>query len=202
MSGELPDWYERDLTGTFKVSVASVFLLHGDIHGLFPNPDADTEPDAWLRGLRTAPLLILCLSDKEAYLDRYAALFTEGETSFTEPARSRDHTERFLMGARVPFERSGTTVRLSQCDELELEDIYVPADPSSAAFFVTAAAIIAGSRIVLRDVGLNWTRTAFFQIARRMGASSTARVSGSSARRVSPAAPTRSRSPPAPIDEG
>src|SRR5437763_6497853 len=35
--------------------------------------DADTEPDAWLRGLRTAPLLILCLSDKEAYLDRYAA---------------------------------------------------------------------------------------------------------------------------------
>jgi 3-phosphoshikimate 1-carboxyvinyltransferase len=70
----------------------------------------------------------------------------------------------------VPFERDGTTVRIWQCDELELEEVHVPADPSSAAFFVTAAAIVAGSRIVLEDVGLNWTRTAFFQIAQRMGA--------------------------------
>ena len=45
MSDELPDWYERDLTGAFKASVASVFLLHGDIHGLFPNPDVEAEPD-------------------------------------------------------------------------------------------------------------------------------------------------------------
>jgi 3-phosphoshikimate 1-carboxyvinyltransferase len=99
-----------------------------------------------------------------------AGLMADGTTSFTEPTRSRDHTERFLMGARVPFERHGTTVRVWQCDELELEEIHVPADPSSAAFFVTAAAIVAGSRIVLQDVGLNWTRTAFFQIAQRMGA--------------------------------
>jgi 3-phosphoshikimate 1-carboxyvinyltransferase len=74
------------------------------------------------------------------------------------------------MGARVPFERDGSTVRVRQCDELELEEVHVPADPSSAAFFVTAAAIVSGSRLVLEDVGLNWTRTAFFQIARRMGA--------------------------------
>src|SRR4051794_2835120 len=99
-----------------------------------------------------------------------AGLMADGETSFTEPTRSRDHTERFLMGAQVPFSREGTTVRVSQTDELELEDMYVPADPSSAAFFVTAAAIVPGSRIVLEDVGLNWTRTAFFQIADRMGA--------------------------------
>src|SRR4051794_1001830 len=99
-----------------------------------------------------------------------AGLLADGSTSFTEPTRSRDHTERFLMRARVPFERDGTTVRVSQTDELELDDVQVPADPSSAAFFVTAASIIAGSRIVLEDVGLNWTRTAFFQIADRMGA--------------------------------
>jgi 3-phosphoshikimate 1-carboxyvinyltransferase len=99
-----------------------------------------------------------------------AGLMAGGTTSFTEPTRSRDHTERFLRGARVPFERDGTTVRVWQCDELELEHVHVPADPSSAAFFVTAAAIVAGSRLVLRDVGLNWTRTAFFQIAQRMGA--------------------------------
>jgi 3-phosphoshikimate 1-carboxyvinyltransferase len=99
-----------------------------------------------------------------------AGLMAGGTTSFTEPTRSRDHTERFLTGARVPFERNGNTVRVWQCDELELEEIHVPADPSSASFFVTAAAIVTGSRIVLEDVGLNWTRTAFFQIARRMGA--------------------------------
>jgi 3-phosphoshikimate 1-carboxyvinyltransferase len=99
-----------------------------------------------------------------------SGLMADGSTSFTEPTRSRDHTERFLMGAQVPFERDGTTVRVWQCDELELEDIHVPADPSSAAFFVTAAAIVPNSRIVLQDVGLNWTRTAFFQIAQRMGA--------------------------------
>jgi 3-phosphoshikimate 1-carboxyvinyltransferase len=99
-----------------------------------------------------------------------AGLLADGSTSFTEPTRSRDHTERFLMGAQVPFERDGTAVRVRPCDELELGDIRVPADPSSAAFFVTAAALVDGSRIVLEDVGLNWTRTAFFRIAQRMGA--------------------------------
>jgi 3-phosphoshikimate 1-carboxyvinyltransferase len=99
-----------------------------------------------------------------------AGLMADGSTSFTEPTLSRDHTERFLRGARVPFVREGTTVRVWQCDELELEDLHVPADPSSAAFFVTAAALVPNSRIVLNDVGLNWTRTAFFQIAQRMGA--------------------------------
>jgi 3-phosphoshikimate 1-carboxyvinyltransferase len=99
-----------------------------------------------------------------------AGLLADGDTTFTEPTRSRDHTERFLMRAGVPFSRDGNKVCVSQTDELELDEIAVPADPSSAAFFVTAAAIIEGSRIVLEDVGLNWTRTAFFQIAQRMGA--------------------------------
>jgi 3-phosphoshikimate 1-carboxyvinyltransferase len=99
-----------------------------------------------------------------------AGLLAEGDTTFTEPTRSRDHTERFLMRAGVPFSRDGNKVCVSQTDELELDEIAVPADPSSAAFFVTAAAIIEGSRIVLEDVGLNWTRTAFFRIAQRMGA--------------------------------
>src|SRR4051794_5511673 len=99
-----------------------------------------------------------------------AGMLADGSTSFTEPTRSRDHTERFLRGARVPFERDGMTLRVSQTDELELEDVHVPADPSSAAFFVTAAALVPSSRIVLANVGLNWTRTAFFRIASRMGA--------------------------------
>ena len=98
-----------------------------------------------------------------------AGLLASGQTSVTEPAQSRDHTERMLARARVPFERDGLTVRVSATDELELDEITVPADPSSAAFHATAAAIVPRSRIVLGGVGLNWTRTAFFRILERMG---------------------------------
>ena len=98
-----------------------------------------------------------------------AGLLAGGQTSVTEPAQSRDHTERMLARARVPFERDGLRVRVSATDELELDEIIVPADPSSAAFHAAAAAIVPRSRIVLRGVGLNWTRTAFFRILERMG---------------------------------
>jgi len=55
-------------------------------------------------------------------------------------------------------------------DELELDEIVVPGDPSSAAFVVAAAALVSGSRVVVKGVGLNWTRTGFLRIAERMGA--------------------------------
>jgi 3-phosphoshikimate 1-carboxyvinyltransferase len=99
-----------------------------------------------------------------------AGLLASGRTSVTETTRSRDHTERMLCRARVPFERDGQTVWVSQVDELELDDVDVPGDPSSAAFLATAAAIVPGSRIVIENVCLNWTRTGFFRIAQRMGA--------------------------------
>ena len=99
-----------------------------------------------------------------------AGLMAEGSTRYAEPAQSRDHTERILLRSRVPFERDDDWLCVAQTDELELDDVIVPGDPSSAAFFVAAAAIVPGSRIVVQDVGLNWTRTAFFRIAERMGA--------------------------------
>jgi 3-phosphoshikimate 1-carboxyvinyltransferase len=99
-----------------------------------------------------------------------AGMLAEGETTVTEPHQSRDHTERFLRRSRVPFERDGLTLRVAQVDELELDEITVPGDPSSAAPFVAAALLVAGSRIVVSGVGLNWTRTGFFRIAQRMGA--------------------------------
>src|SRR5439155_3190117 len=55
-------------------------------------------------------------------------------------------------------------------DELELDRVVVPGDPSSAAFLAAAACIVPGSRLVLQETGLNWTRTGFFRIASRMGA--------------------------------
>jgi 3-phosphoshikimate 1-carboxyvinyltransferase len=88
----------------------------------------------------------------------------------TEPLPTRDHTERILRRARVPVPRAGNTVRVAPVDELELEHVVVPGDPSSAAFLAAAACVVSGSRIVLQDMALNWTRTGFFRIARRMGA--------------------------------
>jgi 3-phosphoshikimate 1-carboxyvinyltransferase len=98
-----------------------------------------------------------------------AGLLADGSTTVDEGSQSRDHTERMLRRARAPVERNGLRVTVSQVDELELEEIVVPGDPSSAAFVVAAATLVSGSRVVLEGVGLNWTRTGFFRIAERMG---------------------------------
>jgi len=99
-----------------------------------------------------------------------AGMLAEGRTSVTEAFPSRDHTERMLAGARAGFEREGATARINQVDELELDEITVPGDPSSAAFIVAAACLVPRSRVLVQDVGLNWTRSGFLRIAQRMGA--------------------------------
>ena len=100
-----------------------------------------------------------------------AGLLAEGETCVREPHPSRDHTERMLLGAQARFaRREDGFVCISHLDELELGEVTVPGDPSSAAFWVAAATIIPDSRIVIESVGLNWTRAGFFRIAEQMGA--------------------------------
>ena len=99
-----------------------------------------------------------------------AGMLAAGSTTLTEISQSRDHTERILCRSRVPFERDGLKITVAQVDELELDEITVPGDPSSAAFLVAAACLVPGSRVVISDVALNWTRTGFFRIAQRMGA--------------------------------
>jgi 3-phosphoshikimate 1-carboxyvinyltransferase len=99
-----------------------------------------------------------------------AGMLADGSTTVSEGAQSRDHTERLLRRARVPFERDGLRLTVSQVDELELDEIVVPGDPSSAAFVIAAATLVSGSRVVVKGVDLNWTRTGFLRIAARMGA--------------------------------
>jgi 3-phosphoshikimate 1-carboxyvinyltransferase len=99
-----------------------------------------------------------------------AGMFASGSTTVRERAPSRDHTERLLRRARAPFERDGERISVAQVDELELDRLLVPGDPSSAAFVMAAAILVGGSRVVVKDVGLNWTRTGFLRIAKRMGA--------------------------------
>jgi 3-phosphoshikimate 1-carboxyvinyltransferase len=98
-----------------------------------------------------------------------AGLVADGATTVTEPIPSRDHTERMLARAGVTIHRHGRHVTVANCDELELEDVHVPGDLSSAAFVITAGLVVAGSRLVIRDVGVNWTRTGFLRIVERMG---------------------------------
>jgi 3-phosphoshikimate 1-carboxyvinyltransferase len=97
-----------------------------------------------------------------------AALAADGTTTVGEPARSRDHTERMLMRAGVTIHRNGRHVTIVNADELVLEHVAVPSDPSSAAYAITAGVLVGGSRLLIRDVGVNWTRTGFLRILRRM----------------------------------
>ena len=98
-----------------------------------------------------------------------AALVADGATTVKEPIMSRDHTERMLARAGVTIHRNGRHVTVANIDELELEDIVVPGDPSSAAFPITAGVLVPRSRLVVRNVGVNWTRTGFLRILERMG---------------------------------
>ena len=98
-----------------------------------------------------------------------AGLLADGATTVHEPIPSRDHTERMLAAAGVTIHRNGRRVTVGNADELELEDLTIPGDPSSAAFMVTAGLLVPGSRLVVDDVGVNWTRTGFLRIVERMG---------------------------------
>ncbi|NLV20834.1 MAG: 3-phosphoshikimate 1-carboxyvinyltransferase [Syntrophomonadaceae bacterium] len=98
-----------------------------------------------------------------------AGLYAKGETSVTEPAQSRDHTERMLAGFGADIRTDGLTAVIRP-GELSAQQVLVPGDISSAAFFLTAAAIIPGANITVRKLGLNSTRTGIIEVLEAMGA--------------------------------
>lgn len=102
-----------------------------------------------------------------------AGLYAEGETSVTEPRPTRDYTERMLAACGWPIEFSPGHARLSGGHALRALDIDVPADFSSAAFFIVAACVVPGSELVLRKVGVNPRRTGLLHVLRAMGADIT-----------------------------
>ncbi|MFB4203595.1 3-phosphoshikimate 1-carboxyvinyltransferase [wastewater metagenome] len=103
-----------------------------------------------------------------------AGLYAEGETRISEPAPCRDHTERMLAGFGYPVRREAGTVTLAGGGRLTATPVSVPADVSSAAFFLVAASITPGSDLILEHVGMNPTRTGVIEILRLMGADITA----------------------------
>ncbi len=102
-----------------------------------------------------------------------AGLYAKGETSVTEPALTRDHTERMLRGFGYDVVTDGNRMSLQGGGKLTATDINVPADISSAAFFLVGASIATGSDLTLEHVGVNPTRTGVIDILKLMGADLT-----------------------------
>jgi len=99
-----------------------------------------------------------------------AGLYAQGETQVHEPHPTRDYTERMLRAFGYPIEFSEGHARLSGGHRLRATNVVVPADFSSAAFFLVAASIVPGSELILRDVGMNSRRTGLLHALRLMGA--------------------------------
>jgi 3-phosphoshikimate 1-carboxyvinyltransferase len=99
-----------------------------------------------------------------------AGLFAAGRTCVEEPAPTRDHTERMLRGFGVTVDVAGRRVCIEGGQRLRATAITVPADLSSAAFFIVGASIAPGSDVLLENVGVNPTRTGVLEILERMGA--------------------------------
>ena len=99
-----------------------------------------------------------------------AGLYAEGTTSVSEPAPTRDHTERMLAGFGYPVQREGNVISVTSGGTLTACDIDVPSDISSAAFFMVGASIAKDADVVLQHVGINPTRTGVIDILKLMGA--------------------------------
>lgn len=100
-----------------------------------------------------------------------AGLYAEGQTRTTEPAPTRDHSERMLRGFGYPVKVDGATASLEGGHRMTAVHIDVPADISSAAFFMVAASITPGADLTLEHVGINPTRIGVVNILRAMGGS-------------------------------
>ncbi len=98
-----------------------------------------------------------------------AGLYADGPTALTEPFLSRDHTERMMRAFGVHLKIQENTVTVQPVDRFEAREIHVPGDLSSAAFFIVGALLLPNSELLIRDVGINPTRSGFLEILRRMG---------------------------------
>ncbi len=99
-----------------------------------------------------------------------AGLYAQESTCITEPAPTRDHTELMLQAFGYPLEHSGSQVRLSGGGRFTATSMSIPADISSAAFFLVGASIAADSKLVLPAVGINPTRIGVINLLQQMGA--------------------------------
>ena len=99
-----------------------------------------------------------------------ASIYAEGITRLTEPAPTRDHTERLLKHFGGQIEKQGLEIKMKCGQELKAEEIVVPGDISSASFFIVAGILVPGARLIIKNVELNPTRTGILDALKKMGA--------------------------------
>ncbi|MBA7560047.1 3-phosphoshikimate 1-carboxyvinyltransferase [Candidatus Atribacteria bacterium 1244-E10-H5-B2] len=98
-----------------------------------------------------------------------AGLYTTGETVIREPLSTRDHTERMLEIMRADIKIFPPEIKIKGGKELKSTEIFIPGDISSAAYFIAAASILRDSQIIIKQVGVNPTRTGIIEILKKMG---------------------------------
>jgi 3-phosphoshikimate 1-carboxyvinyltransferase len=142
-------------------------MMGARIHTREGRPPVEIRGTPQLRGVHYT-LPVASAQVKSALL--LAGLKASGTTSVTEPAPARDHTERMLGAFGVRLRHEGRTIALEGGQALRGTDILVPADFSSAAFFLVAGCLAAERGLTLRNVGVNPTRTGLLELLKRMGA--------------------------------
>ncbi len=146
---------------------APLRLMGADIATTDGKPPVTLSPVPGLHGIDYA-LPVASAQVKSAVL--LAALYAEGTTRVTEPAPTRDHTERMFEALGVSVGRENGTVTVNGGQQLIAAPIDVPGDFSSAAFFIVAGCIAARGSFIIENVGVNPTRTGLIEILRLMGA--------------------------------
>lgn len=147
-----------DITSLNRNNCAPLCINPGTLHGIhYQSPVASAQ-------IKSAVLL--------------AGLYADSETSVTEPALSRNHTELMLQnfGAYVVsamHSDGSATAQVEPCSELYGQQIFVPGDISSAAYFIAAGLLVPHSEILVKNVGTNFTRAGFLKVCEAMGASVT-----------------------------
>ncbi|GGA61346.1 3-phosphoshikimate 1-carboxyvinyltransferase [Ornithinibacillus halotolerans] len=117
----------------------------------------------------TYPLPVKSAQVKSAIL--LAGLHAKGKTTVIEKSKTRDHTEKMLQAFGANIRVDGNTIEIDSSHPLKATNLFIPGDISSAAFLLTAAAIIPDSTLTIKNVGLNQTRTGILNILEKMGAS-------------------------------
>ncbi len=130
-------------------------------------PPLTIHPAARLRPIKYTPPMASA-QVKSAIL--LAGLYANGQTTVIEGSRTRDHTERMLQGFGYPIQSAGQAITLSGGGQLQGHAVSVPADLSSAAFFILAGLITADSELLLKKTGINPSRNGALKILTRMGA--------------------------------
>lgn len=167
--------FDTTLTGDESLSKRPMARVMNPLRQMGAEIDATEKGTAPLqiRGKKTLQAISYAMPMASAQVKSsllLAGLYAQGQTCVTEPAPTRDHTERMLNGFGYPVQREGAKACLQGGGSLRGTQVDVPSDISSAAFFLVAASIAPGSDLTLQHVGINPTRTGILHILQKMGA--------------------------------